>query len=59
MIVPTEFITEEPHRPLYRVSTGELSTGFKEMEENVIEIYKLGRRWGAVVLRDEADVLVA
>jgi hypothetical protein len=29
------------------------------MEKNLTEVFKLGRRWGPVVLLDEADVLVA
>ncbi|KAH8753656.1 P-loop containing nucleoside triphosphate hydrolase protein [Hyaloscypha sp. PMI_1271] len=54
-----EAIAEETKRPLYHVSTGELGTGVKEMEMNLTEVFKLGWRWGAVVLIDEADVLVA
>ncbi|KAF6835377.1 AAA family ATPase [Colletotrichum musicola] len=52
-----ESVAESTHRPLYHVSTGELSANVKELEGQLTQIFRLGLRWGAVVLLDEADVL--
>jgi hypothetical protein len=54
-----ESVAESAHRPLYRVTTGELSTDVKALEEQLTNIFRLGARWRAVVLLDEADVLMA
>lgn len=51
-------MAESTHRPLYHVSTGELSANVKQLEGQLTEIFRLGLRWGAVVLLDEADVLM-
>ncbi|KAL0929373.1 AAA family ATPase [Colletotrichum truncatum] len=53
-----ESVAESTHRPLYHVSTGELSTNVEIIEKQLTEIFRLGLRWGAVVLLDEADVLM-
>jgi len=55
----TESIAESAHRPLYHVSTGELSVDVSRLEKQLTDIFRLGLRWGAVVLIDEADVLMA
>jgi hypothetical protein len=54
-----ETIAEQTKRPLYHVTTGELSTDVSKMEKQLESILKLGWRWGAVVLIDEADVLMS
>ncbi|CAM1508686.1 Fc.00g055340.m01.CDS01 [Cosmosporella sp. VM-42] len=54
-----ETIAEEARRPLYHVTTGELSVDVKRLQEELGTIFKLGWRWGAVVLIDEADVLMS
>ncbi|KAF2248117.1 P-loop containing nucleoside triphosphate hydrolase protein, partial [Trematosphaeria pertusa] len=54
-----EAVAEETHRPLYYVTTGELGTSVPEMESQLQTVFKLGWRWGAVVLLDEADVIMA
>lgn len=46
-------------RPLYHVSTGEPSTRVSLLERELLEIFEMGARWDAVVLLDEADVLMS
>jgi hypothetical protein len=41
------------------VSTGELSTDVSKLERQLTNIFRLGHRWGALVLLDEADVLMS
>jgi hypothetical protein len=53
-----ESVAETTQRPLYHVSTGELSTEVKALEKQLSDIFRLSVRWGAVVLLDEADVLM-
>ncbi|KAF6817577.1 AAA family ATPase [Colletotrichum sojae] len=53
-----ESVAESTRRPLYHVSTGELSANVKKLETQLTDIFRLGLRWGAVVLLDEADVLM-
>lgn len=55
---PTESVAESTRRPLYHVSTGELDIEVKELESQLTKIFRVGLRWGAVVLLDEADVLM-
>ncbi|KAG1873648.1 P-loop containing nucleoside triphosphate hydrolase protein [Suillus subalutaceus] len=45
-------------RPLYIVSSPELSTEPSKLESNLSEILKLATAWDAVVLIDEADVFL-
>lgn len=54
----TETLAEDTQRPLYNVSAGELSTGVDKLEARLKSIFKLGKKWQAVVLLDEADVLM-
>ena len=58
-MIELETIAEQTHRPLYHITTGELSTAVPYMEEQLQNVFKLGFRWGAVLLIDEADVLMA
>ena len=52
-------MAESTGRPLYHVSAGELNIDdVNGLEEQLTKIFRLGRRWGAVVLLDEADVLM-
>ena len=53
-----ESVAESARRPLYRVTTGELSTDVEKLESQLSDILRLGARWKAVVLLDEADVLM-
>ncbi|KAF2001485.1 hypothetical protein P154DRAFT_574832 [Amniculicola lignicola CBS 123094] len=53
-----ESVAESTRKPLYHVSTGELDTEVKKLEDSLANIFRLGLRWGAVVLLDEADVLM-
>ncbi|KDN65309.1 hypothetical protein CSUB01_05291, partial [Colletotrichum sublineola] len=53
-----ESVAESTRRPLYHASTGELSINVQQLEKQLFDIFRLGIRWGAVVLLDEADVLM-
>jgi hypothetical protein len=55
-----ESIAEHTKRPLYHVTTGELNTSdVSKMEKQLQQVFQLGWRWGAVVLLDEADVIMS
>ncbi|CAK7242800.1 MAG: hypothetical protein STHCBS139747_004302 [Sporothrix thermara] len=54
-----ESVSESTRRPLYHVSAGELSIEVSDLEKQLSEIFRLGARWNAVVLLDEADVLMS
>ena len=54
-----ESVAESAQRPLYRVTTGELSTEVEKLEKQLSDVFRLGARWKAVVLLDEADVLMS
>jgi hypothetical protein len=53
-----ETVAEIAERPLYRVTCGALGTTATEVEKNLESVFHLGRRWGCVVLLDEADVFL-
>ncbi|KAH6701253.1 P-loop containing nucleoside triphosphate hydrolase protein [Leptodontidium sp. MPI-SDFR-AT-0119] len=53
-----ELIAEHLRRPLMPVSAGELSTTAETVEKWLPRIFKLASRWKAVLLLDEADVLL-
>lgn len=45
-------------QPLYTISGGEIGTDVSSAERKLEGIFNLARRWGAVTLLDEADVLL-
>ncbi|KAF2169420.1 hypothetical protein M409DRAFT_20639 [Zasmidium cellare ATCC 36951] len=47
-----------PEKPLYRVTCGDVGTSPVQVEEYLESVFTLGRRWGCVVLLDEADVFL-
>ncbi|KAI1108790.1 P-loop containing nucleoside triphosphate hydrolase protein [Nemania sp. NC0429] len=53
-----ESVAEDLNRPLYSISGGELSTDVTVLEESLNKIFDLAKRWDAVSLLDEADVLL-
>ena len=53
-----EAIAELLHRPLYVVSMGELGTTPEALEERLTDILDLCTPWGALVLIDEAEMLL-
>ncbi|GAW16579.1 hypothetical protein ANO14919_060110 [Xylariales sp. No.14919] len=53
-----ESVAEDLNRPLYSISGGELSTNVTALERRLNEIFDLAKRWDAVSLLDEADVLL-
>lgn len=44
--------------PLYQVCAGELGTNAAELEYALDRVLRLGDRWGAIILIDEADVFM-
>lgn len=52
-----ECFAEHTGRPLYPIELGELSTKIDRIEDNLRTIFTRAKRWNAVLLFDEADVL--
>lgn len=53
-----EVYAESLRRPLYTVQCSQLGIDSEELEHNLLKVLARGRRWGAVMLLDEADVYV-
>ncbi|KAK0639480.1 hypothetical protein B0T16DRAFT_361024 [Cercophora newfieldiana] len=53
-----ESIADYLERPLYSISGGEVGTDVRSVENRLNEIFELTKRWDAVSLLDEADVLL-
>ncbi|KAI0468851.1 ATPase [Xylaria cf. heliscus] len=53
-----ESVAEVARRPLYKVSCGDIGTKAEEVEKYLETVLHLGKRWGCVVLLDEADVFL-
>ncbi|KAL8381776.1 hypothetical protein RB595_005844 [Gaeumannomyces hyphopodioides] len=53
-----ESVADFLERPLYSISGGELSTQVDRLESRLALIFNLTKRWNAVSLLDEADVLL-
>ncbi|TBU57514.1 P-loop containing nucleoside triphosphate hydrolase protein [Dichomitus squalens] len=53
-----EAVAEITRKPLYTVSAGELGTTPEDTDGHLRRILRLGERWDAVVLLDEADVFL-
>lgn len=53
-----EVYAELIERPLYSIHSGELGTTPEAIEKNLRVIFQRGKRWGCVLLLDEADVFV-
>jgi AraC-like DNA-binding protein len=53
-----EAVAELLHRPLYRVSMGELGTTPEVLEDRLQDIFDLCAPWQALVLIDEAELLL-
>ncbi|GBC15567.2 uncharacterized protein OCT59_027855 [Rhizophagus irregularis] len=51
-----EAISEKLHHPLYSISTGELGTNAKDLENNLRNIFNLAYYWNAIILIDEVDI---
>lgn len=54
-----EAVAEVTCRPLYQVSTGELGIDADVVDNRLGTILEISRRWGCVLLIDEADVFLA
>ncbi|KAK3494182.1 uncharacterized protein B0T23DRAFT_103213 [Neurospora hispaniola] len=53
-----ESVADYLERPLYSISGGELGTEVSAVEEQLEKIFNWAKRWNAVTLLDEADVLL-
>lgn len=53
-----EVYAELIERPLYSIHSGSLGTTAKDIEKNLRVIFQRSKRWGCVLLLDEADVFV-
>ncbi|CAG8377073.1 unnamed protein product [Penicillium salamii] len=53
-----ESVAELTHRPLYRVTCGDVGTNADDVEEYLESALHLGKVWRCVVLLDEADVFL-
>ncbi|KAM5475665.1 hypothetical protein MauCBS54593_001357 [Microsporum audouinii] len=51
-----EVLAESKRRPLYSITTGQLSSNAAELEIQLSEIFETAMLWGAVLLFDEAEV---
>lgn len=54
-----EVYAEITGRPLYRIHSGSLGTSAERIADNLQEVFKRVKRWGCVLLLDEADIFVA
>ncbi|KAF8241487.1 P-loop containing nucleoside triphosphate hydrolase protein [Wilcoxina mikolae CBS 423.85] len=54
-----ETISEHSQRPLYVVTSGELTIEAATMEKQMQKIFRVGEKWRAIVLIDEADVMMS
>lgn len=52
-----ECFAEHSRRPLYTIELGELGTQLDEIEDRLRTIFNRAKRWNAVLLLDEADVM--
>lgn len=53
-----EVYAESEERGLYSVQCSQLGVEAKDLEEELLKVFSRARRWGAVLLLDEADVYV-
>ncbi|KAM0203027.1 hypothetical protein ACHAPI_001197 [Fusarium lateritium] len=54
-----ESIAELTASPLYSVSGGELNVDVSTVEKTVTTVFEIGKRWNAIILLDEADVVMS
>jgi SpoVK/Ycf46/Vps4 family AAA+-type ATPase len=53
-----ESVAELTHRPLYRVTCGDIGTNAEDVEGYLETVFYLGKKWNCVVLLDEADIFL-
>lgn len=54
----SEIYAEVLEKPLYTVQCSQLGLTVQDLEKNLVNVLKRGKRWKAVTLLDEADVYV-
>lgn len=53
-----ECVAMKTNRPLLPITCGDIGITAKEVEENLEAYFELARKWGCVLLLDEADVFL-
>ncbi|GAB7357683.1 hypothetical protein MBLNU459_g0172t1 [Dothideomycetes sp. NU459] len=53
-----ECVAEATKRPLYPITCGDIGDTAQDVQKNLEETFQLARRWGCVLLLDEADVFL-
>lgn len=53
-----EIYSEMVRRPLYRVNCNDLGTSATSIDSNLNKVFSNAKRWGAILLIDEADIFV-
>lgn len=53
-----ESVAELTHRPLYRVTCGDIGTNAEKVEGYLETVFYLGTKWDCVVLIDEAEIFL-
>ncbi|KAI0105436.1 hypothetical protein GGR51DRAFT_560282 [Nemania sp. FL0031] len=54
-----ECVADLFRRPLFQITSGDLGTTAKEVEDSLEENFSLASRWNSILLIDEADVFLA
>lgn len=54
-----ESVAAYTRRPLFPITCGDIGQTAKDVEKNLESIFLLARKWGCVILLDEADVFLA
>lgn len=54
-----ESVAAYTHRPLFSITCGDIGQTAPDVERNLEAIFLLARKWGCVLLLDEADVFLA
>ncbi|KAG9532239.1 MFS general substrate transporter, partial [Aureobasidium melanogenum] len=53
-----ESVAERAHKPLYRVTCGDIRTHTEDIEASLDSVLFIGKTWDCVVLLDEADIFL-
>lgn len=54
-----EVYAEASGKPLYTVQCSQLGIDAEQLEDNLLKVFARARRWGAILLMDEADVYLS
>ena len=56
LLTCTECIAEYAKRPLMTLTCSDIGTEPRDVEQNLEKKFKLAKKWGAIMLIDEADI---